>query len=86
VVATPVSSAAGGGTASLTIALGNAGHKEVIFTLTPNDYAGTTQTVAVDYNGTSTVSWPVDANGYYDVIMTANTADGFTRRYAGRIA
>jgi phospholipase C len=86
VAATPVSSAAGGGTASLTIVLGNAGHKEVIFTLTPNDYAGTTQTIAVDYNGTSTVSWPVDANGYYDVIITANTSDGFTRRYAGRIA
>jgi len=86
VTATPVSSAAGAGTASLTIALGNAGHKEVIFTLTPNDYAGTTQSVAVDYNGASTVSWPADANGYYDVIVTANTADGFTRRYAGRLA
>jgi phospholipase C len=32
------------------------------------------------------VSWPVDADGYYDVIITANTNDGFTRRYAGRIA
>ena len=86
VTATPVSSAAGCGTASLTIALGNAGHKEVIYTLAPNDYAGTIQSLAVDYNGTSTVSWPVDANGYYDVIVTANTSDGYTRRYAGRIA
>jgi hypothetical protein len=25
-------------------------------------------------------------DGYYDVIITANTSDGFTRRYAGRIA
>ena len=32
------------------------------------------------------ISWPVDDNGYHDVIITANTSDGFTRRYAGRIA
>jgi hypothetical protein len=36
--------------------------------------------------GSSPVSWPTDPYGYYDVIITANTADGFTRRYAGRIA
>ena len=27
-----------------------------------------------------------NADGYYDVTVTANTGDGFTRRYAGRIA
>ena len=32
------------------------------------------------------VSWPVSRDGYYDVIITANTSDGFTRRYAGRTA
>jgi hypothetical protein len=26
------------------------------------------------------------AHGYYDVTVTADTGDGFTRRYAGRIA
>jgi hypothetical protein len=36
--------------------------------------------------GSANVTWPVDSNGYYDVIITANTSDGFTRRYAGRIA
>jgi phospholipase C len=36
-------------------------------------------------NSSSTVSWPVNSDGYYDVIITANTTDGFTRRYAGRI-
>ena len=36
-------------------------------------------------NGSTTVTWPVDSDGYYDVIITANTSDGFTRRYAGRI-
>jgi phospholipase C len=85
VTATPITSAQGSGTASLQVTLANAGHKEVIYDLTPNDYAGTAQTVAVDCNGSTTVSWPVDANGYYDVIITANTSDGYTRRYAGRI-
>ena len=33
-----------------------------------------------------TISWPTDQDGYYDVVITANTADGFRRRYAGRIA
>jgi phospholipase C len=33
-----------------------------------------------------TISWPTDQYGYYDVVITANTADGFRRRYAGRIA
>jgi phospholipase C len=32
------------------------------------------------------VSWPTDRYGYYDVVITANTPDGFRRRYAGRIA
>ena len=32
------------------------------------------------------VSWPVAPDGYYDVTVTADTGDGFTRRYAGRIA
>lgn len=56
------------------------------YTLTVNDYAGTAQTVTVAGNGSTTVSWPADGDGYYDVIITANTSDGFTRRYAGRIA
>jgi phospholipase C len=85
VSATPVASAAGGGIASLTITLGNAGQQPVTYTLSPNDYAGTVQTVAVSYNGSTTVGWPVNANGYYDVIIKADTADGYTRRYAGRI-
>jgi phospholipase C len=32
-----------------------------------------------------TVDWATDTDGYYDVIITANTSDGFTRRCAGRI-
>jgi phospholipase C len=82
VTAAPVT----GTTPSLQLTLANSGTTAVVYTLTVNDYAGTTQTVTVGANGSTPVSWPVDSNGYYDVIITANTSDGFTRRYAGRIA
>jgi phospholipase C len=45
-----------------------------------------TQTVTVTADGSQTASWPTNADGYYDVVVTANTTDGFRRRYAGRIA
>ena len=81
VAATPVP----GTSPLLQLTLANDGNTEVTYTLTPNDYAGTGQTVNVAINGPVTVSWPTDSFGYYDVIITANTSDGFTRRYAGRI-
>jgi phospholipase C len=68
------------------LALANDGQKEVVFTLTPNDYAGHAQAIRVDAGRPKTVSWPTDADGYYDVTITADTGDGFTRRYAGRVA
>jgi phospholipase C len=71
---------------SLRLTLANEGTTAVTYTLTANDHAGDTHTVTVDANGSTNVTWPVDADGYYDVIITANTSDGFTRRYAGRIA
>ena len=70
----------------LRLTLANDGHTEVAYTLTPNDYAGRAQTVHVHVGNPVTVNWPTDSDGYYDVIITANTSDGFTRRYAGRIA
>ena len=79
VTATP----APGTTPSLQLTLANSGSAPVAYTLTVNDYAGATHTVTVGANGSTPVSWPVDSNGYYDVIITANTPDGFTRRYAG---
>jgi phospholipase C len=82
VSATPVT----GSTPSLQLTLANDGSTAVVYTLTVNDYAGTTQTVTVGANGSAAVAWPTDSNGYYDVIITANTSDGFTRRYAGRIS
>jgi len=82
VTAAPVT----GSSPSLLLTLANSGTTAVVYTLTVNDHAGTTQTVTVGAAGSAPLSWPVDANGYYDVIITANTSDGFTRRYAGRIA
>ena len=61
---------------TLGLTLANEGHQKIVYTLTPNDYEGRTKTV----------SWPANQDGYYDVVITANTSDGFRRRYAGRIA
>jgi phospholipase C len=69
----------------LRLTLANQGGVSVVYTLTPNDFAGQTQTASVGSRPV-TVKWPADADGYYDVIIRANTSDGFARRYAGRIA
>jgi phospholipase C len=82
VAAVPVT----GSAAALRLTLANDGSTAVAYTLTASDYGGTTQTLTVGGNGSTTIAWPVAADGYYDVIITANTSDGFTRRYAGRIA
>jgi phospholipase C len=72
--------------ATISLTLSNQGTTAITYTLTPSEYEGTTQTVTVNGGSSSPVSWPTDPYGYYDVIITANTSDGFTRRYAGRIA
>ena len=71
---------------TLELTLANQGHQEIVYTLTPNDYQGRTETVTVASGRVRTVNWPADQYGYYDVVVTASTADGFRRRYAGRIA
>ena len=68
------------------LALGNDGQKAVTFTLTPNAFAGDHRIVPVTAGHSKAVDWPADADGYYDVTVTADTGDSFTRRYAGRIA
>ncbi len=70
----------------LSLELANEGLTEVVFTLAPNDFAGHAQTVRVRAGHPKIVNWPTDADGYYDVTVTTDTNDGFTRRYAGRIA
>jgi phospholipase C len=72
--------------AALRLTLDNDGQQKVTFTLTPNDYAGSQRTVTVTTGHPQTIDWPTDADGYYDVTVTADTGDGFTRRYAGRIS
>jgi phospholipase C len=74
-----------GKSATLRVELGNEGGRDVTYTLTPNDYEGKKQTVTVRSRGTRQVAWPTDPDGYYDVVITASTSDGFKRRYAGRI-
>ena len=68
------------------LTLANEGQEQILYTLTPNDYEGRTEVVSVKLGSPRTVSWPTDQYGYYDVVITANSADGFRRRYAGRIA
>jgi len=75
-----------GGARTIELTLANEGHAEIVYTLTPNDYEGRTETVTVKLGSPRTISWPTDQHGYYDVVITANTGDGFRRRYAGRIA
>jgi phospholipase C len=84
VVTAALPSGPGGTAVELTLA--NEGGEAIIYTLTPNDYEGRTQTVTVRAGSPSTISWPTGQYGYYDVVITANTSDGFRRRYAGRIA
>ena len=62
------------------------GSTAVVYTLTPNDYKGSTKTVTAKLGSPKTVSWPTNQDGYYDVVITASSAGGFRRRYAGRIA
>jgi phospholipase C len=75
----------GGPVRVLRLTLANQGATQVTYTLTRNDFDGQTQTASVGSTPV-TVDWPADIDGYYDVIITASTSDGFTRRYAGRIA
>ena len=73
-------------TKTLELTLANQGEQAIVYTVTPNDYEGSTQTVTVKTGSAQTISWPTDQYGYYDVVITTNTAGGFRRRYAGRIA
>jgi phospholipase C len=68
------------------LTLANDGQQHVTYTLTPNDFEGHQQTVTVKGGASKKVSWPANHDGYYDVVITASTSDGFRRRYAGRIA
>ncbi|MGW6281365.1 alkaline phosphatase family protein [Kribbella sp. NPDC055071] len=70
--------------ATVKLTLSAAG-RPVIYTLTPNDFAGRTTTIQVPAGKHRTITWPTE-DGYYDVIITAKESPDFTQRYAGRTA
>jgi phospholipase C len=74
------------GSAAFELTLANQGSGTITYTVTPNDYEGSAQTVTVKAGAQQSVSWPTDQYGYYDVVITASTTDAFRRRYAGRLA
>jgi phospholipase C len=83
---TPVASVTAAVRGRLELTLSNEGSGEIVYTLTPNDYEGRTETVKVTKHTPRTVTWPTNEDGYYDVVISATTGDGFRRRYAGRLA
>ena len=74
-----------GDSPTVAITLHNDGLQQVHYTLTANDFAGGTQDFWVAAGQSTPVSWPT-TDGYYDVVMTADTGTGWNHRYAGRIA
>ena len=83
-VAVPSVTAVPGAAATVDLQLANDGQTEVLFTLTPNDFAGSAQSAWLAPGGRTTVNWPLD-QGRYDVVLTAATGTRFTRRYAGTL-
>jgi len=71
--------------AQVKLVLDNDGTGPVSYTLTANDYLGSTQSVAVNPGKRRVVMWPTQ-RGYYDVVITVDTSTAWTQRYAGRIA
>lgn len=69
----------------LTLHNGGGGSKPVHYTLAARDYLGRTQKVTVAPGRTKVVMWPTQ-EGYYDVVVTADTDSIWTQRYAGRLA
>jgi len=74
-----------GSTAKVTLTLGNVGAEPVRYQLVANDFVGGTKVVHVKGGDSTDVDWPTQ-DGYYDVIITADTGNGWTQRYAGRVA
>jgi phospholipase C len=74
-----------GDTPVVNITLHNDGLQPVHYALTANDYAGDAQSIWVHPGMSQPISWPT-SEGYYDVIITADTGTGWQHRYAGRVA
>ncbi|MEV5986909.1 alkaline phosphatase family protein [Streptomyces sp. NPDC052051] len=74
-----------GPTAKLRLTLHNDARHPIRYTLTANDYTGSTHHYTVPHGKPLTINWPTD-RGYYDVVITTTTDTGWTQRYAGRVA
>jgi phospholipase C len=74
-----------GSSPKVAITLDNDGTEPVRYQLVANDFAGSTQVVYVKGGQSTEVDWPTQ-DGYYDVIITTDTGNGWTQRYAGRVA
>ncbi|MFI9274989.1 phosphocholine-specific phospholipase C [Kitasatospora sp. NPDC052896] len=75
--------------ATLALTLTNAGSAAAVFTIGPNAAylasGGTASTVTVAAGGSATATLRATAAGRYDFTVTADTGDGFARRFAGRL-
>ncbi|MEV4613594.1 alkaline phosphatase family protein [Kitasatospora sp. NPDC049258] len=74
-----------GATPIVVLTLRNDGLQQVRYTLTANDHVGGVQHLWVAPGAAQSVNWPT-ADGYYDVVLTADTGTGWRHRYAGRVA
>ncbi len=75
----------GGAHGEVRLTLHNDGTQAVRYSLTANDYLGGSRTRTVAAGRSTVVTWPTH-EGYYDVIITADSGTGWTQRYAGRVA
>jgi phospholipase C len=75
----------GGSEPTVTVQLHNDGRQPVHYNVVPNDFAGEARRVWVKPGESAELVWPTD-NGYYDVVITADTSTGWVHRYAGRVA
>jgi phospholipase C len=74
-----------GGEGRVRLRLHNDGTVPMRFTLTPHDFRGEKKVIHLGGRKSTVVSWPTK-NGYYDVVLTADTGNGWRQRYAGRVA
>ncbi|MET0805551.1 MAG: phospholipase domain-containing protein, partial [Lacisediminihabitans sp.] len=66
------------------LALHNDGAADIRFTLVANDFSTVHKDVWVSGHATRQVDWEL-VDGYYDVVITANTGTGFRYRFAGHV-
>jgi phospholipase C len=73
------------GEGKVKITLHNDGEQPLRYSLTGHDFVDDTRVVHLDPGNHKVVPWPTK-NGYYDLVITADTGTGWTQRYAGRVA